>query len=417
MGFFDQFLNSGDPEKDAATARGLLNAGLALMQSKGKLFPALGQAGMVGIQSADQMRMQQQAQKDALQKRQMTQYQIDEAKRQQEIAQLGQQFYRAPSAPAVDATGGMETAAEAPNNASGTGGFDVQGYIQALMAKSPMQALQMQAAMQKEVPKPFEHDPAKNLLVPDGRGGVKPLIPAQAKPELSDDIKEFNFALARGDIKPGTTFTQWMRDNKKAGATQVSVPVTMDKTYGGAIAKSLADQDAGYIEAARAAPDRIRTARDVKRILTTQAPITGTAAETRLAVQKALSTAGLIDGTNVTSTEDLASLLANQTLDAIKTSGLGSGQGFTDKDRQFLQDAKSGRIDLNAGTLRRIADLNEKAAIAAVERGNAVMRRLRKDPTFSGSVANGLEEIAIPDAVRMPSAADIEAEARRRGLR
>jgi hypothetical protein len=196
------------------------------------------------------------------------------------------------------------------------------------------------------------------------------------------------------------------------------VNVTLDKTYGGVVAKGLADADVAAIDAARSAPDRLRSAREVQRILT-QTPITGSGAEMRLAITKALSTAGLIDGKTVTSTEDLASVLANQTLDAIKTSGLGSGQGFTDKDRQFLQDAKSGRLETNAGTLQYIARLNERAAIASMERGNSVIRRLKKDPNFSGSTAGALEEVTMPtdSGVTLPPQSAIEAEMRRRGLK
>ena len=174
---------------------------------------------------------------------------------------------------------------------------------------------------------------------------------------------------ARNDlVGPDGQINQTALGAKKAvasaGASRVSVGVNTEKTYAGNIAEGLAKNDVAAIEAAQTAPQRIQTAQRVKQILTTQKPITGTAAEIRLGVNKALSTAGIIDGKSATATEDLASDLASSTLDAIKTSGLGGGQGFTDKDRQFLERAKSGNIEMTPQAIYRLADLNEKAATA-----------------------------------------------------
>jgi hypothetical protein len=148
MGLLDGLLPQ-DPEQRAAVTRGLLSAGLQLMQARGKFLPALGQGGMAGLGGFEQERQRQlQAKRIGLQD-ELLKGNIEEQKRQAELTKLPNQFYRAPSTPAVDATGGMETAVEAPQNASGPGGFDLPGYIQALMGKNPVQALQLQASLQK----------------------------------------------------------------------------------------------------------------------------------------------------------------------------------------------------------------------------------------------------------------------------
>lgn len=188
--------------------------------------------------------------------------------------------------------------------------------------------------------------------------------------------------------------------NSKAGASNQTTIVGTDKKYGEILGSKLAEQDASLIDAARAAPDRLNNARNIKNILATN-PITGTGAEWRLSANKALATAGLIDGTQVKNTEDLASMLASGTLDAIKTSGLGAGQGFTDKDRQFLERAKSGNIEINAGTLATLADLNERAAIKSIKRGNDAIRSIKADPN-SGSIGSRLEEIPFEDTPKTP---------------
>lgn len=151
--------STGDADKDAQINRGLLMAGLQLMQARGSLMPAIGQAGMTGLQAADMTRQSQQARDRAAMEAQMRKLQLGQAQRQERIDALAQQFYRPPSMPAVDATGGMETAVEAPNNASGPGGPDMQGYVQALMQLDPRQGLQLREALRQPEVKPLISKP------------------------------------------------------------------------------------------------------------------------------------------------------------------------------------------------------------------------------------------------------------------
>lgn len=193
----------------------------------------------------------------------------------------------------------------------------------------------------------------------------------------------------------------------KAGAPSISV--NTEKSYAGNVAEGLAKNDVAALDAARSAPDRVRTARSIKQVLDSNKALTGTAASVRLELVKALSTAGLVNADSTTATEDLVSMLNSQTLDAIKTAGMGSGQGFTDKDRQFLQDAKSGRIEINAATLRRMADLNEKAGLASIEYGNKIAARLKGNPAM-GTVGQDLDFKAPDDFQKA-----LDDEAKRRG--
>lgn len=192
-----------------------------------------------------------------------------------------------------------------------------------------------------------------------------------------------------GEMVPNKPLIEARKAIANAGKTDVTV--NTEKGYAGAMAKGLAEQDLAAIDAGNAAPQRIQSARAVKSFLAKN-PITGTGAEARLAFEKALATAGLIDGVAVKNTEGLAAELASQTLDAIKTSGLGGGQGFTDKDRQFLERAKSGNIEINMETLRYLADKNEQAGVASIKRANDVIGRLKKNKTM-GDVGLNVPEI------------------------
>jgi hypothetical protein len=179
----------------------------------------------------------------------------------------------------------------------------------------------------------------------------------------------------------------------KSGATNVNV--SADKSYFGNVAEGIAKQDVATLDAGRGAPKAIETARSIKTLLSDPALITGTAANARLSLNKAFQTAGLIDGKTVANTEQLGSLLANQTLSAIKSSGLGAGNGFTNTDREFLEKASSGQITMDVNTLRRIADMNERTGLAAIEKSNSIIRNLNK----SGKMGNvPMEFIEIPAA-------------------
>jgi len=226
--------------------------------------------------------------------------------------------------------------------------------------------------------------------------------PLQATPyeATTTEIRNVNAALTGAGIDPNSqqgraafgAFLNKMTSNQPA----TTVNVNTERSYFGNVAEGLAKSDASTIEAARSAPERVTSARRVIETLK-QNPITGTGANLRLSLDKALSTAGLIDPSRTQATENLMSSLAAGTLDSIRTSGLGAGQGFTDKDREFLERAKSGNIEINAQTLGDLARLNERAGLASIEKGNQTIKRLKKAPGMSG-LQSQLEEIAVPES-------------------
>jgi hypothetical protein len=114
---------------------------------------------LVGLQAADRTQQGQQMRQQREMQQQMQRLQIGQAQREEDLAKLPQQFYKPPSLPAMDPIGGMETAVEAPNNASGPGGFDMQGYVQALMGKAPMHGMQLKAMLEKPAAPPLVSKP------------------------------------------------------------------------------------------------------------------------------------------------------------------------------------------------------------------------------------------------------------------
>lgn len=386
MGLLDQYF---DPEimaqlkqlnqpsaDDRASARSnaLMNAGFSMMMnnqgrdSKQALFNALGAGGMAGLGSynnaiEDARARQQQSWQQGVQMSQLMEQMRQKKSQQEAIAQLPQ--------------------ADQQAIAAGVPYKDIYAERNKGYTLSPGD--QRFAGGQMVAGLPTKPELKEGYIVSDGNGGFK--------------------------IDPTLYDAALKRDQARSIRINMPVSVNTEKTWSGNVAEGLAKNDVAALEAAQTAGERIQNARRVRNILE-QNPITGTAAEWRLSANKALSTAGIIDGQQVKSTEDLASILANQTLDAIKTSGLGSGQGFTDKDRQFLERAKSGNIEMNAGTLRYLSDLNERAGVATINRGNEVAGRLKSHPSM-GSIGQSYN-FKVPDDVR-PLPAKPNAQSLRKG--
>jgi len=148
--------------------------------------------------------------------------------------------------------------------------------------------------------------------------------------------------------------------------------------FGGGLARNAMT----IIETGKKAPSVISSANRVIAALSDPkiVPITGTFAEVKLAVGKALYG----DTANYASTEGLMSDLASSTLDAIQGAGLGSGQGFSNTDRQFLELAKAGKVGQTKENLLRLANLRKSAGIAAISMANDVMGKISQMPAYAG---------------------------------
>ena len=218
----------------------------------------------------------------------------------------------------------------------------------------------------------------------DAYNAVKPLIEARAGEKLpewenggQDAVK--GFAAMRKPQKQGTT----VNINQGGGS------------YVREIGKGFAQQDLTAIDAAKKSPDQIKTAQSVIDIVNQGKAITGTAADLRANIAKGFATIGLTSGESVAATEQLSSTLAKQTMDSIKSSGLGAGQGFTNTDREFLEKAASGKVNFTPEGLVRIAELNKKAAEAAYQKGQEAINRINQNPE-GASILGGYQLPELP---------------------
>lgn len=236
MGLLD-LLKSNDP----AVAQGLLQAGLSLLSSKGKFGNALGGAGLAGLQGANQykqmqfQRQLQESQLDDMKRRKMQQA------REDDLANLPGKFIVPPSQPGMDATGGMETALEAPQNQSSpTGRMDMPGLAQALMAAPGgfQQGLGLQQSLKRQAPQLQEIDPTKTYGTWDGDKFKEAM---KGAPKEKDIDPNKPFMVVNGKIVPNPAYQAYAKDVARSGSSSIV-------NYGSPVPVELPGGGVGYVQ-------------------------------------------------------------------------------------------------------------------------------------------------------------------------
>lgn len=224
---------------------------------------------------------------------------------------------------------------------------------------------------------------------------------AEGAPDVKDPVAAIQeYQQAQKDGFKGS-FLDYQLALKKAGATNVSTQVNTEKNLYGTMADAQGKANVELYGQAQKAPDLLNRAQRVKAALGpgSQA-ITGAGAEQILGLAKVAAQFGFNTGDAAADTEALGRELASATLDNIRSSGLGAGNGFTNADRDFLEKAVGGKITLEAETLRRLATLNEKSALATIQRWNATASRLKPEQLQE----LGMSQIELPAGSPSPGA-------------
>jgi len=170
-----------------------------------------------------------------------------------------------------------------------------------------------------------------------------------------------------GTLVPNTALIGIKKSLRPLGTT-VNVDTKVGNKFGETFAKEVGEADVKLRGAALDAPTMAATANQTLRLLEDPKTFTGGAANIKLNIARALNVIGDTDTTSIANTEKLIQSTGAATLAAIKTSGLGTGQGFTDKDLKMLQGVAGGTIDLNADTLRAFATAQHNAAVAITKK-------------------------------------------------
>lgn len=164
---------------------------------------------------------------------------------------------------------------------------------------------------------------------------------------------------------------QKIHAKKMAAAPKTTVNVGAENQLAAALGKSEAERIAALQTAATSAENAIKTAEDMRALLSGGNVITGPFAGVTLQANRFVG-----DPQKVQDTQLYLNQMAKATLAAIGSSKLGTGQGFTDNDRKFLAEATSGNMLWNKVTLKMLADLNEAAARMQISHWNNVVKKI-----------------------------------------
>lgn len=372
------------PEQMAAAEQraqnaGLLNLAFGLLQSSrgapGQQAPSLGQiigqAGPVGVAGYQQSF-------DETLKRSLQEMKIAEERRKMQEEEAGRAAMRALSERLTGIT---------PTAALGTPGGQAGPTPERAAMIGQRQPLTPDELIRMAFAPGLGVEQQKNILSAAQLAAPK---------EAPGVIGEFAAAKRAGLIGPEATLPDYIK-MKQAPPITVPISVNTERSYSGALAAKIADQDAAKFDAANSAPRIIETVQATRSLLDSGNVITGIGAQQRLDLARfgqLLGVAGQNTNELVANTQQLFQNRAQATLDSIKSSGLGSGQGFTDKDRQFLQDAKLGNITYSPDALRRQLDIEEKVARASVSSWNSRIKNIPQD----ARQALGLSTIELPQA-------------------
>lgn len=210
---------SDDPDKNSSINQGLLALGLNLLNSKGSFGQALGSSGLQAMQ-AQQQTMQnlqlekaRKAQLEAMQ-RQAQQEQEAAAQRQRQQA-----FLQGLPSPQMQASQGALAGGGGPTQANAAQMPQVDPQAQQLFQAMKAGVIDYPSyltATRKDT-SPVKLGAGETLLDP------KTYQPLAANPKADDtpgSVKEYQFAKQQGYAGD---YTQWKRDNARAGASSVSV--------------------------------------------------------------------------------------------------------------------------------------------------------------------------------------------------
>ena len=192
---------------------------------------------------------------------------------------------------------------------------------------------------------PHLRDEAAKLYGEAGKGRLE-----ETKATKTPDLIEYDAYVAQETAAGRTPMPvkDWLIRKPTAGATRVSTTVLPGEQAGrSARGKGVGEQDVAARDRAlslvKGAQNTVRQAELAKSV------IAGPAADTRLSVARVLG----ISPDKVTDTEEYTTLVGNLLLDRARA--LGTGNGFSNTDREFLLGVLGGNLSFSRGGLLQIA--------------------------------------------------------------
>lgn len=213
----------------------------------------------------------------------------------------------------------------------------------------------------------------------------------------------------------GPIFTQTNQGTKEVktlGGSGPSVVVNTAEKGGDAFAKKVGENNASNLqtsmEEARKAQQSLETFSNAKAQLSNIKG--GSGSDMILATKKVLQQLGVPADPSITSMEQVKSALGQAVMDNAKT--LGTGNGFTDSDRKFLQELTFGNMALDAKTLQRAVDLGLAGAINKLNSHSDLMDKLSRATGADPTALEGFR-VSIPEYSLDANSFDFDPSTRR----
>jgi len=305
----------------------------------------------------------------------------------------------APAAAPAPAANALAAPAAAPA-ATVPGGLDVNTLLAQQNAFIAMGKPEMARALDARIALASRQTDTQRemqgLGLPLTPEGFKQYIALKQAPPTQTDLRK-NFEFAK--TPEGGNYRGSFADFKAISTPKTSVTVSTEKKYGEQFAGKIADSDSNKLGAAEKAPQLAESANRIINLVSQGNLFTGPIADVKLNIARALNVVGASNDEKIANTEALIAATGQSTLDAIKGAGLGTGQGFTDKDLKFLQGIAGGAITYTPQTLTELATIQHRVATRSVENWN---RRFKEIPK---SATEGLGIKAAPDVPPLSSGA------------
>jgi hypothetical protein len=210
-------------------------------------------------------------------------------------------------------------------------------------------------------------------------------------------MKEFEFG------KTNPEFTNYQMSKARAGAasTKVVLPEQekeFEKELGSGQAKSILKSREGADDAAA-----ILQTNEIGRQILNSGAITGAGAEFFVGLNQALKTAGIDFGyaDAAANSQAYAAAMGQNTAKLIKQ--FGAGTGLSDADREYATKIAGGSIKLDDKAIRRILDINDRAARNVITGHNKKVEKIKTNiplkvdlPGAVVSIKDNAEYNALP---------------------
>lgn len=208
----------------------------------------------------------------------------------------------------------------------------------------------------------------------------------QQAPKQTSDIKNYNFAKEQGYTR---SFRDYQLEGKKAGATSVTTTIAGENAAG----KKAGELGAQYIyDKRKEAEDAVALLQSNKEAiqLLNSGMVTGAGADWITGFGRALQQIGWNIGKDpVDNAQAYGAASAKRVASIIKA--FGSGTGLSDADREYAEKAAAGNISMTETAIRRIIDINNRAATNSINYYNGIIKNTKKpvldafpfDPTLN----------------------------------